>query len=241
MDYRQEQADEVEALRAIFDDVEISENEPRTITFNISGEVNVSLQLQITYVDKYPEEVPKVEILGSSGFSEEDMTSLKDKLSQQATENLGMPMVFALQASAKDVVDEKCTILLQQAEELRRKQEEEANLAEVERNLVGTLVTSESFAAWNAAFMREVEAARESYLAAERALKKGRLTGRQLFERDSSLRTSDIKEVGADEVAVDTSVFANMDPDDLEDVAEDVGAHAADLFAGETFSDEDFS
>ncbi len=44
-----------------------------------------------------------------------------------------------------------------------------------------------------------------------------------------------------DEVAVDTSVFANMDPDDLEDVAEDVGAHAADLFAGETFSDEDFS
>jgi hypothetical protein len=42
-----------------------------------------------------------------------------------------MPMVFALQASAKDVVDEKCTILLQQAEELRRKQEEEANLAEV--------------------------------------------------------------------------------------------------------------
>ncbi len=46
-----------------------------------------------------------------------------------------------------------------------------------ERNLVGTLVTSESFAAWNAAFMREVEAARESYLAAERALKKGRLTG----------------------------------------------------------------
>jgi hypothetical protein len=53
MDYRQEQADEVEALRAIFDDVEskkklhiythmfsVSENEPRTITFNISGEVN---------------------------------------------------------------------------------------------------------------------------------------------------------------------------------------------------------
>jgi hypothetical protein len=32
-----------------------------------------------------------------------------------------------------------------------------------------------------------------------------------------------------------------MDPDDLEDVAEDVGAHAVDLFAGETFSDEDFS
>ncbi len=65
---------------------------------------------------------------------------------------------------------------------------------------MGTLVTSETFEAWRVNFMKGVDANREAFLAAERAARKGRLTGRQLFERDASLRTSDIKEVAPGEV-----------------------------------------
>lgn len=235
MDHAQEQNEEIEALRSIFDDVQVSETDPKTIAMTISAEP-VSLVLQITYVEKYPEEVPLIAILESSGMSDEELQLLSSQLSSQAEESLGMAMVFALHATAKEFVDNKVAVMERDAEALRRKLEEEANLAEVERQIVGTIVTTETFEAWRSAFMKDVIVRQDAAVAAARAARKGRLTGRQLFERDASLLNSDImKDAAADEVAVDASLFADLDLDDIGDA----GAPSASLFQGQTFSDED--
>ena len=47
-----------------------------------------------------------------------------------------------------------------------------------EKHIIGTIVTTESFEKWRQGFMKEVEAQREVKDAAERAAKKGRLTGK---------------------------------------------------------------
>lgn len=47
-----------------------------------------------------------------------------------------MGMVFGLQATAKDFVEDKFTTMEREAEEQKRKEEELANLAEVVRCLV---------------------------------------------------------------------------------------------------------
>ena len=46
----------------------------------------------------------------------------------------------------------------------------------------------------------------------------------QMFERDSRMMTSDLQLIASDEVSVDTSLFADLDIDDLDDSVAKVGA-----------------
>eukprot|EP00048_Salpingoeca_helianthica_P021947 m.15370 g.15370 ORF g.15370 m.15370 type:complete len:243 (+) comp6659_c0_seq1:98-826(+) len=242
MNHAQEQEEELAALSAIFDDVTISEEEPKKISLPVRASEELGCTLNVTYVAKYPEEVPLLSLSSQTGFSEAELAALLEKINTTATESLGMAMIFSLHATAKEYVDELQTKREQEAEEQKRREEEEANRAEVERHIVGTLVTSETFEAWRVNFMKDVDAKLEAAQAAERASRKGRLTGRQLFERDASLRTSDIKEVAPDEVAVDASLFEDLDIEDI-DEEDGAGAGAAgpprSIFSGETFSDDD--
>jgi hypothetical protein len=70
----------------------VSEDEPKSITMKICAEkhskflklrfliTSVSLILKITYVDKYPDEVPQFELSDCEGLSESEFADLTAKI-----------------------------------------------------------------------------------------------------------------------------------------------------------------
>ena len=81
----------------------------------------------------------------------------------------------------------------------------------------GTKVTLDNFMEWKRKYHEEIGKAEKERLALEK--NKLKLTGRQLFERDASLANSDLQFIGKDEdvVAVDESLFQDLDDLDLDD------------------------
>ncbi|EAY74527.1 hypothetical protein OsI_02417 [Oryza sativa Indica Group] len=195
-DYEQEQEMEVEALQAILmDDIkEIDPSEsglsttarcfqivlsPQDDDFDESAYVPVQLALIFAHTEKYPDEPPLLNVKSVRGMKSEDLASLKEKLEQEATENLGMAMVYTLVTSAQDWLSEKYG---QNAGD----GESEENEAEEEEVIVphGEAVTVESFLAWRDRFEAEL-ALQRAKLMPESALtapKEKKLSGRQYFE-----------------------------------------------------------
>ncbi|VAH76412.1 unnamed protein product [Triticum turgidum subsp. durum] len=123
-DYEQEQEMELEALQAILmDDIkEIDPSEsgidtnsrcfeillsPQDDDFDEAAHVPVQMALVFAHTEKYPDEPPLVNIKSVRGIKPDDLTSLKEKLDQEATENLGMAMIYTLLDSAKEWLTEK--------------------------------------------------------------------------------------------------------------------------------------
>ncbi|KAL3881422.1 hypothetical protein ACJMK2_027866 [Sinanodonta woodiana] len=177
---------------------------------------SVSCILHVTYVEKYPDEAPIVEIRDPENLDDIDIQTLNDLIQQQIEENLGMAMVFTLIS----VVQEK---LRDMAEDTKRKQEEEKEkkkklAEELERKRFdGTRVTVENFLAWKAKFDLEIaEIKRAKY---EMDLSNKKLTGKEMFLRDASMNESDVKflQEEVDTIEVDESLFQDMDDLDLDD------------------------
>jgi len=158
MDYKEEQDNEVEALEAIFsDELEVIAGEPfHCISVFIQDEetrkqddvcIQVSCRVQFTFVEKYPDEVPVVEVTDQSdNITEEHTEKLTRHLLEEANENLGMAMVYTLVSSAQEflhtIVEEISAAMdakIQAAEEEQRK------LDEIKYK--GTPVTLENFKA----------------------------------------------------------------------------------------------
>ena len=92
----------------------------------------------------------------------------------------------------------------------------------------GGPVTRESFMAWNAKFLSEQQQQRRQETLAAAAATGNRLTGRQLFEQNRALATSDMNYADANEAIVEVDVGAfeglddlEIDDDDKEDEEED--------------------
>lgn len=66
----------------------------------------VQLGLVFSHTDNYPDEVPLLDVKSIRGIHVSDLTILKEKLEQEATENLGMAMMYTLVSSAKDWLSE---------------------------------------------------------------------------------------------------------------------------------------
>ncbi|KAF8671054.1 hypothetical protein HU200_050333 [Digitaria exilis] len=165
---------EVEALQAILmDDIkEIDPSEsgiattarcfqillsPQDDDFDESAYVPVQLALIFAHTEKYPDEPPLL----------------------NATENLGMAMVYTLVASAKEWLSEKYGQNGGDEEpEETEEQEEEVIVPH------GEAVTVESFLAWRERFEAELALQRAKLMpdSALTAPKEKKLTGRQYFE-----------------------------------------------------------
>jgi hypothetical protein len=195
-DYEQEQEMEVEALQAILmDDIkEIDPSEsglstttrcfeillsPQDDDFDESANVPVQLALIFAHTEKYPDEPPLLNVKSVRGIKPDDLASLKEKLDQEATENLGMAMVYTLVASAKEWLTEHY------GQNGGDEQPEETE-AEQEEVIVphGEAVTVESFLAWRERFEAELALQRAKLMpdSALTAPKEKKLTGRQYFE-----------------------------------------------------------
>eukprot|EP00696_Hemimastix_kukwesjijk_P016986 gnl/Hemi2/5546_TR1906_c0_g1_i1.p1 gnl/Hemi2/5546_TR1906_c0_g1~~gnl/Hemi2/5546_TR1906_c0_g1_i1.p1 ORF type:complete len:299 (-),score=145.98 gnl/Hemi2/5546_TR1906_c0_g1_i1:150-935(-) len=241
-----DQKDEVEALVAIYmQDFIVIEPPPR-FTFHVhlfpeadGSEQHVGAQMNVTLPSDYPASLPQVCLHPLKAMTKEEVGHIQTQINTMAPDYLGQPMIFSLAQAIKDyllAINEKRFSTKAQMERTRML-EEQARTERVAEEMAGhsvsgTPVTLESFAAWKQVFDAEMAVVRAEKLAAE-ALRKGKPSGRQLFERDATLITSDAAmwedpsdvevdllggKAAADAAAsIDSSLFTGDDDDDDEE------------------------
>ncbi|OAY53121.1 RWD domain-containing protein 1 [Manihot esculenta] len=234
-DYGQEQEMEIEALEAILMDEfkEIHSSESGLDTSNRCFQITISpqdddaddptdtpvqLALIFSHTEKYPDEPPLLNVKSIRGIQTVDLRILKEKLEQEASENLGMAMVYTLVTSAKEWLSEKYG-------QAAGNDIIEDGQAEKEDVVIphGEPVTVETFLAWRERFEAEL-ALERAKLMPESALtvpKEKKLSGRQWFESGRAKGAAPVKE-GSDE---EDEEDIDFDDDDFEDDEEDMLEH----------------
>ncbi|XP_073432069.1 RWD domain-containing protein 1 isoform X2 [Dendrobates tinctorius] len=129
-----------------------------------------------------------------------------------------MVMIFTLVSAAQDKLNEIIDQIKNRREEEKIQKEKEVEEAEKKR-FHGTPVTIENFLNWKAKFDADMVELRRKRQKEEEQAGKSKLTGKQLFERDHNLDTSDIKflEEAGNSVEVDESLFQELDDLELDD------------------------
>ncbi|XP_072525561.1 RWD domain-containing protein 1 isoform X2 [Salminus brasiliensis] len=222
-DYGEEQRNELEAIESIYpDSFTVLSEEPTSFTITVTSDAGendetVQVTLKFTYVEKYPDELPLWEIDSQENLEDSDTEDILTLLKQQAEENLGMVMIFTLVTAVQEKLNEIVDQMKSRREEETRRREREAE--EAEKAFQGTVVTIENFLSWKAQFEQEMAELKRKKQKEEEQSGKNKLTGKQLFERDHNLDTSDIQflEDGGNSVEVDESLFQDMDDLDLDE------------------------
>ncbi|KAF4362085.1 hypothetical protein CsatB_012262 [Cannabis sativa] len=234
-DYAQEQEMEIEALEAILMDEfkEIHSGESGLNTSNRCFQIKVvpqddeadfesspvQLGLIFSHTEKYPDEPPLLNLTSLRGIRPDDLRILKEKLQQEATENLGMAMMYTLVSSAKEWLSERFA----QETDIDNAEAEEATKDDV---IIphGEPVTVETFLAWRERFEAELALERAKLMpeAALAAPKDKKLSGRQWFESGRVKGTVTATEVSDEEDLEDIDFD---DDEDFEDDEEDMLEH----------------
>ncbi|KAA8541710.1 hypothetical protein F0562_022862 [Nyssa sinensis] len=195
-DFMQDQEMEIEALEAILMDdfKEIHSSESGLNTSNRCFQITLSpqddeadestlppvqLALIFSHTENYPDEPPLLSVKSLRGIQAADLKILKEKLEQEASENLGMAMVYTLVTWAKEWL---CERFAQDAGVDDTKEEEAAKDEIIIPH--GEPVTIDTFLAWRERFEAEL-ALERAKLMPESALtttKDKKLAGRQWFE-----------------------------------------------------------
>ncbi|RDD37798.1 RWD domain-containing protein 1 [Trichoplax sp. H2] len=227
MDFAEEQRNEVEALESIYlDDLQIIEEDPWSFTIYVECDQQednpkfeaCSVQFRFTLTPCYPETPPEIQIIEKDNLSDNDISDIMEIMKEQADENSGMAMVFTLLSAAKDKMAEIAeNILIQKEDEIQKLK----RLAEERDKAIrlGTPVTVANFLKWKAEFEQEQSAAKKRSKNNDSTSTK--LTGRQLFESDSSLKNSDASFMQDGDVRIDESLFEDLDGLDIEEDMED--------------------
>lgn len=211
-DYKEEQQSELEALRSIYSNEEFTEISSDPYVFDITVVVeaadddkSATATVRFTYTPNYPDTPPDM-CVTNSNLSGVQVTELEQLLREQAEEELGVVMVFSLvsavQEKVGELLDNEVTAAAEQAEQEAKQKEEP------DTTFHGTPVTKETFSTWKESF--DAEMANKC----SHGNKEVKLTGKQLFERDKSLITSDIKfieETSADDVTDEIAKLSTHD------------------------------
>lgn len=181
----------------------------------------VQLALIFSHTEKYPDEPPLLNVRSIRGIRPEDLTSLKEKLVNEASDNLGMAMVYTLVTSAQEWLSE----MYGHKEVVEDSGENDAAKEDI---IIphGEAVTVETFLAWRERFEAEL-ALEKAKLMPESALtatKEKKLTGRQWFEsgRASARGAVAVAEgsEGEDEDEEDIDFDDDFEDDDEDDMLE---------------------
>ncbi|CAH2252094.1 RWD domain-containing 1 [Pelobates cultripes] len=223
-DYAEEQRNELEALESIYaDSFTVLTTSPASFSITVKSEAgddeeNVQVSLKFVYVESYPDEAPLYEIVSQENLEDSDASSILTLLEEQAQENLGMVMIFTLVSAVQEKLNEIVDQIKTRIEEEKVQKEKEAEEAEKTR-FHGTPVTIENFLSWKAKFEADLAEIRRKRQKEEEQSGKNKLTGKQLFETDHNLDTSDIDflEEAGNSVEVDESLFQDLDDLELDD------------------------
>ncbi|OAE22290.1 hypothetical protein AXG93_1504s1000 [Marchantia polymorpha subsp. ruderalis] len=196
-DYAEEQEMEIDALQAILMDdiVELNSNESglhttaRCFQITISPkdddedeptDIPVRLALVFAHTPNYPDEPPLFDVRSLQGVKVSDVKELKERLQKEATENLGMAMIYTLHTSAKEWLREKFG---QDQGDFNSDDEDDIEKEDIIEPH-GEAVTVETFLAWRERYEAELalEKAKLMPEAALLASKEKRMSGRAWFE-----------------------------------------------------------
>ncbi|XP_039603541.1 RWD domain-containing protein 1 [Polypterus senegalus] len=221
-DYGEEQKNELEALEAIYpDSFTVLSESPASFTITVTSEAGendetVQATFKFTYVQKYPDEPPLYEIFSQENLEDRDIAEILTLIQQQIKQS--MVMIFTLVTAVQEKLNEIVDQIKNRWEEEKKRKEKEAEEAE-KVVFHGTPVNIENFLSWKAKFELEMFELKRKSQKEEEQSGKCKLTGKQLFERDHDLDTSDIKflEEAGNNVEVDESLFQDMDDLELED------------------------
>ncbi|XP_073292093.1 uncharacterized protein [Primulina huaijiensis] len=237
-DYKQEQDMEIEALEAILMDdfKEIHSSESGLNTSNRCFQITLSPQddeaddstnplvqlgLIFSHTENYPDEPPLLNVRSVKGIQAGDIKVLKEKLEQEATENLGMAMVYTLVTSAKEWLSERFS--------QDNGDENAVEDGDAKDEIIvphGEPVTVETFLAWRERFEAELALERAKIMpdSALAVPKDKKLTGRIWFEsgRAASKGSAPVVE-GSD--GDEEDIDFDEDDDDFEDDEEDMLEH----------------
>ncbi|KAJ2368721.1 rwd domain-containing protein [Coemansia sp. RSA 2611] len=231
--YAEEQANEIEILQSIYPaELELLSTNPHSFSITIPvDEEDVrpcTLQLAVTYTAQYPDELPDFSITlkdqddapplaeTDAELAASDLDDLTAATRALAEDTRGMAMVFAMASNLREIAGQR---LVQKTDDLKRKRELriQKEIEADQAKFVGTPVTPENFAEWKRRFDQEMEAetAGAEEGADERGVRRagraeGKLTGRQLFEQNQDLATSDSSYVNDGDTSVDASSFSRQ-------------------------------
>jgi len=231
MDYKEEQDGEIEALEAIYsEELTVVGHDPYCVDIIVKGsnedtrndelQICLTCVIRFTFVECYPDESPLIEIDDENvceELSEKRVEKLIEHLQEVANENIGMVMIFTLVSAAQEM-------LLQFVDDMKKEIEDKKQAAYAEEKRLeelkykGTPVTLENFLAWKIRFDEEMRVAGKRVIEVTKTNTK--LSGKQLFERDSSMNVSDMQFLTAETggVKVDESLFQDLDDLDLDDL-----------------------
>lgn len=227
--------EEFEVLESIYADelVKLSEKDIRIDIEPDSledGEASLRFAMTVHYTDSYPDELPELSLQPIDGdVDEDDIEALLASAQAVGQENIGMAMTFTIISHLR----EQLSSFIRTRSERKKKEALEVErkaLEEEEARTRGTPVTVKSFTEWKIIFDKEISVrkmrAEEEKLRTMSAKEKEefkkaatRLTGRQLFERDKNLATSDTSLLEEGTVSVDISQYERVtaDEDDKDD------------------------
>ncbi|KAJ7951661.1 RWD domain-containing protein 1 [Quillaja saponaria] len=236
-DYTQDQEMEIEALEAILMDEfkEIHSGESGLNTSKRCFQIKICAQdddadelttnpaqlaLIFAHTEKYPDEPPLINVKSLQGLRTEDLRILKEKLQREASENLGMAMIYTLVTSAKEWLTDHFG---------QDNDTEDAEAEEAAKDDIvvphGEPVTVDTFLAWRERFEAELALERAKLMpeSALTAPKEKKLSGRQWFESGRAAgKVAAAVTDGSDEEDDDDIDF---DDDDLDDDEEDMLEH----------------
>jgi len=227
-DFAEEQKNEIEAIESIYPgELQILSTRPFHVfemtvasQSNRDDVENASCVLQFTYTARYPDEAPLMDVKSVENIDESYSTEILDLMKQLAEENLGMVMVFIIFSAVQDKLLE---IIEGAADELKEVEASKLKaLEDAERKkFEGTIVTIESFLAWQTKFDAETAELKRQKGKEDTAVKK--LTGKELFMLNNAMDDSDVKflEEGGEVVEVDESLFEDIDDLELGDGDDD--------------------
>jgi len=214
--------EEFEVLESIYpDEIEKTSDSDLQITVEPDEQVvedELSLLLKVHYPPEYPDVIPELAFEVIDGeLSPAEEEDLFRGLRQLGEESLGMAMVFTLVSHLREALAAVVAARL----ERKKKEERDRAIAEEEAETArtrGTPVTVASFMEWRKEFNKKmkIKAAQEEEERTrgmnpkekeEYKKMKTKPSGRQLFERDRNLATSDVTLVDEDAVAVDVSQY----------------------------------
>lgn len=238
-DYLQEQEMEIEALEAIlmdeFKEIHSGESGLNTsskcyqITISPQddeGDELVSMPVQLglifSHTEKYPDEPPLLNVRSIRGIPTEDLRNLKEKLQQEATENLGMAMVYTLVTSAKEWLSGRFG--QDGVAEGTADDDQEKDEVIVPH---GEPVTIETFLAWRERFEAEIALERAKLMpdSALTTTKEKKLTGRQWFESGRAVAAARGTLTTKEESEEEDEEDIDFDDDDFEDDEDDMLEH----------------
>merc|ERR1712212_1016717 len=227
MTVSEEQEEEFEALQAIYPEIERYEESPEQplLIFAIdlaseTEENQLSVRLQISMPETYPEVGPECDVLEySDSLDPADCVNIEKFIRETCEVQLGEIMCFTIISGVQDelnnLVDE---IERRKEEEIARRKQEEEEAAR--KKFIGTRVTVESFLQWKVKFDEELEALKTEKQRRLEAALKGKLTGKQLFLQKKAVDEVE-GEAMADQVQVDESLFDDedlFDDDELDEL-----------------------